>query len=151
MKINRISDESSQENIKTEGFYFFETVGFSMWPFLKEGRQLAIRKVVIKDLKIGDIILYRCGDQKACHRLLKKDIFNGEYRLYVRGDNSLSCPEIINKETYLGKVVGIIKNDKIINLTTCRRQFINRAIVVIAPLVSRINNIIKPFYKRILK
>ncbi|MFH1504505.1 MAG: nucleotidyltransferase family protein [Candidatus Omnitrophota bacterium] len=51
---------------------FFETSGFSMWPFIKQGQKLIIKKILPESLKIGDIILYQEDNQKVCHRLVKK-------------------------------------------------------------------------------
>ena len=51
---------------------FFETTGSSMWPFLRAGEKLIIKRTPTEDLKIGDIIIYRGKSQLVCHRLIKK-------------------------------------------------------------------------------
>ena len=116
---------------------FFETTGFSMWPFLKAGEKLLIKKTPTENLKVGDIIIYRANEQLVCHRLTKKIKQRERYLLHVRGDSSLSSPEPITEEMFLGKAISIIKNGKIITLNQMKGQFINRLIVLVAPSVSR--------------
>jgi signal peptidase I len=129
--------------IKLDKMSLFETSGFSMWPFLKEGSKLIIKNVSVLSLKVGDIILYRANNQQICHRLIKKIKNKGGYLLYIRGDNSLSSPEIINEDAYLGKVIGVLKNGKIVTFRGIRPYLINRVIVLIAPLISLGIRIIK--------
>lgn len=128
----------------TEDLLFFETSGFSMWPFMRQGEKLVIKKSPVDDLKLGDIILYQANNQLACHRLVKK---NRDF-LYTRGDNSLSAPEVITREMFIGKVVGIIKNNRMINLASRRNRLINRLIVITAPLIIKF---LKPVYLKLRK
>ncbi len=129
---------------KTEDLLFFETSGFSMWPFMRQGEKLVIKKVPADDLRVGDIILYRANNQLVCHRLVKK---NRDF-LYTRGDNSLSSPEVITQEIFIGKVVGIIRNNRMISLTGWRNRLINSFIVIIVPLIIRF---LKPIYMKLRK
>ena len=115
---------------------FLETTGFSMWPFLRAGEKLLIKKTPTENLKVGDIIIYRADSQLVCHRLIKKIKQRERYLLYVRGDSSVSWPEPITEEMFLGKAMGIIKNGKIITLNQMKGQLINRLIVLVAPSVS---------------
>ncbi len=128
----------------TEDLLFFETSGFSMWPFIRQGEKLVIKKVPVDDLRAGDIISYRANHQLVCHRLVKK---NRDF-FYTRGDNSISSPEMITKEMFIGKVVGIIKNNRMISLTSWRNRLINSFIVIIAPLIIRF---LKPIYIKFRK
>jgi len=128
-----------------EGVSFYKTTGFSMWPFLKSGERLVVKKMPIKELKIGDIILYRGNNQLVCHRLIKKVKTKERCLLYARGDNSNYSPELVTEEIFLGKAISIIKNGKIISLDGRKQRLINRFIVIIAPLISlgvKIGNIL---------
>ncbi len=126
----------TMKNKELADLSFFETTGFSMWPFLKAGEKLLIKKTPTENLKVGDIIIYRADNQLVCHRLIKKTKERERYLLYVRGDSSVSGPEPITEEMFLGKAISIIKNGKIITLHQMKGQFINRLIVLVAPLVS---------------
>ncbi|MFH0798816.1 MAG: S26 family signal peptidase [Pseudomonadota bacterium] len=113
---------------------FFDTAGFSMWPFIKQGERLIIREAPIGDLKVGDIILYRAGEKFVCHRLVRRAKEGSGYRLYARGDTS-GTAECVSPDRCLGKVVGILKNGTVVNLTSRAHRFVNRSIVVFAPLI----------------
>ncbi len=114
---------------------FYETAGFSMWPFIRQQEKLIIKKLPIEDLRIGDIILYQANSQMVCHRLIRKVRNRENYLLYARGDNSSNL-EPVTEEMFLGKAIGVIKNRKTVNLCTKRQKFVNRFIVIIAPLLS---------------
>jgi len=128
--------------------YLFETNGFSMWPFLNAEERLIIKKTSIEDLRVGDIILYRSDNQLVCHRLVRKVKEKERYLLYARGDNSFSAPELVRQERLFGRAIGIIKNGKMLSLTGRKQQFINRFIVLIAPLVCIGIKIANLFYKQ---
>lgn len=136
---------------KTEDLLFFETSGFSMWPFIRQGEKLVIKKAPVDDLRSGDIILYRANNQLACHRLVKKIRTKDGYLLYARGDNSNSPSELVTESMFLGKVIGIIKNGKVLSLTNCGQQLVSRLIVVTAPLLKAVIRIIRPYYIKFRK
>lgn len=123
---------------------FFETSGFSMWPFLRQGEKLIVKKTNPGDLSVGDVILYRFEKELACHRLVKKVRAKNEYKLYARGDNSLSAPELVLEGALQGKVIGVVKrNGKVTDISALMPRLLNRIIVTIAPLVS---GYLKPLY-----
>jgi len=132
-----------------EKTFLFETTGFSMWPFLKAGSKLFVKKAPIEKLKAGDIILYRKNNQVVCHRLIKKDARNGKCFFYARGDNALSLSEPLPESAYVGKGVAILKKGKIVSLCSFRRRFLNRIIIVIAPYISCMIRVAKPCYDRL--
>lgn len=124
--------------------FFLEASGFSMWPFVRDGEKLIVRKTLIEDLEVGEIILYRAQGKLVCHRLVRKIKKDDEYLLYSRGDNSLSLPELVAKDKFLGKVAGILrKNGKAVGIAGRNRRFLSRIIVVIAPFIVKL---IKPCY-----
>lgn len=130
-------------------YFFFETVGFSMRPFLKGGERLIIKKDIFEELSVGDIILYRTNNQTVCHRVVKRSIKDKEIIFFVRGDNSTALPEIITKDVFIGKMIGVIYNNRIIIIESKMWRIVNRGIVIIAPLLSCIIKKIKPYYKKI--
>ena len=131
-----LQNKHNEKEQLRDDLFFFKTVGFSMWPYMKPDERLIFKKVPPETLRIGDIVLYKANNQTICHRLVRKIGHREEQLLYVRGDNSTSSPELITKQMFLGKAIAIIRDGKAVSLTTKRRWFINRVIVTIAPLVS---------------
>jgi signal peptidase I len=116
----------------SEELLFFETSGFSMWPFLKTKEKVVVKKVSPDNLKIGDIILYRLDNQMVCHRLVRKVACGSGYLLYARGDASTNLAEPITEKALAGKVIGILRNGRVINFTGIWCRFVNRLIVELA-------------------
>ncbi|MFH1245546.1 MAG: nucleotidyltransferase family protein, partial [Candidatus Omnitrophota bacterium] len=139
--IEKRFSESSQ-NYFDKQTSFFETIGWSMWPFLKPGTKLIFKKIAPERLKIGDIILYHQDNQTICHRLVRK-IYSEELSLYVRGDNSTSPAESVRDERIIGKAIGIIKEGRICSLTGTKQHLVNRCIVWAAPLLARVISVAK--------
>jgi len=132
----------------TENLLFIETKGFSMWPFLKGEEKLIVRKTPVSDLKLGDLVLYKIDNQLVCHRLVKKTRTNDGYHIYSRGDTSFGPAELVNEQMFLGKVIGIIKNNEITSFEGVRQRVINRISLIVLPLL---NFIIKSLYQGLLK
>ncbi len=128
---------------------FFETSGFSMRPFLRAGEKLIIKRTPIGNLRSGDLILYRANNQLVCHRLVRRIKEGERYLLYARADSSACQPETVTEEMFLGQVIGVVKNGRIINLKQAKWRLINRLIVLLAPLLSRSILIIRPYYSRL--
>ena len=120
-----------------------------MWPFLRAGEKLIIKRTPLENLRVGAIILYRVNNQLVCHRLIKRVKQGERYSLYARADSSVSRPETVTAEMFLGQAISIIKNGKIINLKRMKWQLINRLIVLVAPLLSWGIRITRPCYSRI--
>ncbi len=120
----------------TENLLFIETKGFSMWPFLKGEEKLMVKMIPISELKLGDLILYKVNNQSVCHRLVKKSQTNNGYLIYAKGDAFFGSAELVNEQMFLGKVIGIIRNDKITSLEGARQRVINRISLIISPLLN---------------
>ncbi|MFH1245945.1 MAG: nucleotidyltransferase family protein [Candidatus Omnitrophota bacterium] len=141
-----VSERSNlNETGDSSGVFFFQTSGFSMWPFLRPGTKLVVKRIPVKELRVGDIILYRQDGQTVCHRLVKTADAKGP-ALYARGDNSASPAEYVREGLILGKAIGMIKKGRICRLTGTRRHLINRGIIGCAPWISRTVSILKKFH-----
>lgn len=130
-----IEMEVNNERDNGNDLFLLETSGFSMRPFLKGGERVIIKKIPIEILSIGDIILYQRNDRIICHRLIKKNKDKQGWMLYARGDNSLGF-EFITEQMFLGRVTGILRNNRFINLNTTVQRFLSRFMVIIYPWIS---------------
>lgn len=96
---------------------------------------MVIKKVPAKDLKRGDIILYKVKEQLVCHRFVKKINSQNGYLLYAQSDASPNLHETINEIMLIGKVSGILRKGRIINFTGRRHCLINRIILEFGPFL----------------
>lgn len=105
MEHNRLS-ELIKESIGKNGCIWMKLVGKSMLPILKSGTSIAVRKAEIKDIHIGDIVLFKKGDISIAHRVIKKVKSDGRIFLRAKSDISFSPEPLISDEELIGKVVA---------------------------------------------
>lgn len=84
--------------------------GNSMFPTIKNGERVLVKKVLNKDLRRGDIILIKKDLLKICHRIVNMDREKGVFGL--KGDFNLKKDEEVKAEVVLGKVVALVSGDK---------------------------------------
>ena len=98
-----------EEQLKSQGVYVSTTVGWSMWPMLRNRRdRIVVLPVGEEGLKRYDLPLYRRPDGKyILHRILavKEDHY------VIRGDNTYT-KEYIPKEWILGYVSEFYRADR---------------------------------------
>lgn len=83
-------------------------LGNSQWPFLKEGDQIGVTAVLSSELKRGDLVLFKRGKVKRCHRVLKiREESNGIRSFYLKGDSLLTSDGWIKEDEVLSKVVTV--------------------------------------------
>ncbi len=104
---------SSYEEILTEsGILFVKTVGTSMRPLIKQGRDIVVVKPISEKLKRLDVVLYATNDEDkkyVLHRILK---VNADGTFFVAGDNNFNG-ETIKEEQIIGVMTGLIRGEKI--------------------------------------
>jgi len=120
----------------------FLVKGFCMWPFLKDGQKVLVKKVAPQEFRRGDLVLYRASGQLLCHRLLRRGQKGGKWLFYCRGDASLGVSEAVGDDMVEGKVMSVISGQKAVNLETWWQRL--RAIVILlflAPLLAYLDKI----------
>ena len=122
---------------------FFEVKGFCMWPFLRDGQKILVKKTIGPDFCTGDLVLYRADGRLFCHRLLRKEKNNGNWLFYCRPDTSSGAGgDPVTENMVEGKVVGLIAGSKMVNLETPSRRLLAIAILfLLAPIVTAIGKL----------
>jgi len=71
-----------------------------------------------------------------CHRFIKRVKREEGYFINTQADAScLSEPEAIREEMFLGKVIGIMHNKRVVNLEWVGQRYINILIIIFTPLL----------------
>lgn len=114
------------------------TRGPSMFPLIGTGDLITVRPH--GDVTVGDIILFRKGDEIICHRLVK--VFEKDGRTYIqtRGDSYSVPDEPVSAEQVLGKVIRIERGDI---------SFIRRVFIFLYPLLR--HGVINPLAGTLLR
>lgn len=82
----------------------------SMIPSYYRGDALMIEKCNIKDIKIGDVLVFKSEGRVITHRVIKKYMEHDQLKFITKGDNNKTRDGIISdKSNYLGKGIFIVK------------------------------------------
>lgn len=96
-----------EEVLLTNGKYVGPTVGISMLPMLKEGRDTIVVVHKTSRLKSLDVALYKRGDAYVLHRVLRP--IEGGY--LIRGDNCY-VNENVPEEAVIGVLTEFFRKSK---------------------------------------
>lgn len=93
--------------------------GYSMKPFISPEKDIVTIKTLIRDPKVGDIVLFRRADGKnIAHRIYS--IFPDGIQTW--GDNCPKPDAPIKREDIYGLIVAVEKNGKTYQLDTDRQR-----------------------------
>ena len=117
--------------------HYFETQGYSMWPFLRPQDRIIVEKADLRQLCPGELVVYEYDGQSVCHRLVKKIISGGKYLLLTRGDYVPSCKtEKVDQAQVTGRVSAIVRGSRIVSIKGLGYVLTGRMIVLVFPLVA---------------
>ena len=110
---------------KIHGQFILHFNGYSMYPFLKPGDRLIVSKVSPKSLQVGDIVLVSDLQKRyVVHRLVK---MLSPDKGILKGDSLLEPdPEPVDMSTLTGKVIAILRKDRLIPLSTGFRSSLKK-------------------------
>ena len=91
-----------QEFIETGNSFRFQARGRSMWPTIRDGEFLRVKPIGKRQLKLGDIVLFRRMGEFKAHRIIgrKRD------SVLIRGDACIDSDGWIAIPEILGRVVA---------------------------------------------
>lgn len=92
--------------------------GMSMFPFLQNGDIALIQKLAVKELKVGNVIVFKQADKWIAHRLLKTKIMQGRLIFLTKGDAAVHADTPFTEEHYAGKIIAIFRNGEKIKIDT---------------------------------
>jgi len=119
--------------------YYYETSGYSMWPFLLPKERLLVKEGAFAFLRRGDLLLYRAGDQVICHRVVGIDRI--AHTVFVRGDAAAGKPEVVCLAAIVGRAVGKVRKGRLIRLDTRMQYWQNQLIICVLPAVRAANRV----------
>jgi signal peptidase I len=114
-KVQNALSEMWQEACEAGRTVSFRIASGSMTPFLNVGDIVRVRHVEPSDIRMGDIVAFKNGQNIIVHRIIRIDRSNGCIRFYQMGDAG-GVSENIQADSVIGKVTAINKNDHEIRL-----------------------------------
>ncbi len=126
-----MSNSSFEELLKTEGRLIYSNVGDSMWPLIREGRDLLVIERRPGRLRRYDVPLYR-RDSGQCvlHRVLQ--VRENDY--VICGDNRWAKEYGVTDRQILGVLTAVIRDGKEVPVTDRRYRLYVRVWCGLFPL-----------------
>lgn len=110
-----MSKSSFEEELDKKGILVYTNKGNSMYPLIRQGKDVLIIKKVNTRLKKMDIPLYkRESGQYVLHRIIKVN----ENDYVIRGDNTYYNETGIRDDQILGVLSGVIREGKEISVNS---------------------------------
>ena len=108
-------NSSFEEELKKKGILVYTNKGNSMYPLIRQGKDVLIIKKCNTRLKKMDVPLYkRESGQYVLHRIVK--VNSNDY--VIRGDNTYSNETGIKDEQILGVLSGVIRDGKEVSVNS---------------------------------
>ena len=111
-KINFSESQSVSRAIIEANYTFFYVYGQSMFPTLRHGDKVLIKKAPPSEIKTKDIIVYNANNCVVSHRVIKIVNTSSALVFYTRGDFNRSI-ETIPDNRLVGKVIGVFRKEKL--------------------------------------
>jgi len=101
----------------------FRAKGFSMFPFLRDGDVITVKRVNPETIGVGDICMFLRGEsQPVVHRITGRDTGSHGLTFRAQGDMLFGQDEIVCSDRILGKAVVLIRNGQTVQLDTWSRR-----------------------------
>lgn len=114
-----------------------------MLPFLRSGTLIAVRKADIKDIHLGDIVIFKKDDVTVAHRVFKKVSLGGRIFLRAKSDISFSPEPLISDEELIGNVVAFKRFGAEIKIDNFIFRLLGSGAGILFPFVARIRRAFK--------
>lgn len=124
----------------------FKALGSSMFPFVRNGDMVTIKKVKSDTLLVGEIVFYEKDGSFCLHRFLKR---NSKNEIITKGDNQPILDTPISSEDVLGKLIIIKRDNQVITLDSRLNKIMGRLIAVFYPLTYPVTRLLIKSYQLI--
>lgn len=91
----------------------FKMHGYSMYPVFKEGDLGQVEKCAAKDLKIGDIVVFKANHKLIAHRLMKIQTTDSGMVFVAQGDKNLHLDAPFTEEALIGKITSFQRKNRV--------------------------------------
>jgi signal peptidase I len=123
--IQSVLGEMWQEACEKGSILNFRVQSGSMRPMIEVGDVVSISKVQPLDIRIGDIVAFKDGQNVVVHRIINKSLSDAELIFHQQGDTGGSARLLVAQDI-IGKVTSIDKEGRKIRLDSPRCIISNR-------------------------
>jgi len=121
--------ELQEELFYTAGEGWFRVVSGSMCPLINVNDRVLVKTLEIRELRAGDIVLFKVDDKCIAHRIIKVLKKDGKLLFYQKGDAN-KYASLLSPESVMGKVIAVEKKGHVLALTSGRIRIINHLLAM---------------------
>lgn len=133
-----------EEILETCGVYISPTVGKSMLPMLRSGRDRIVVSPKTGRLRKYDVALYKVGERYVLHRVIK---VHSESGYDTRGDNCCRTEKNVSEDAVIGVLSGFYRDKKAVELDSFGYIMYSRVWTFLHPLIFAVKSI-RDFFRR---
>ena|SRR5579863_3010471 len=131
-------EPSISQRIRSYGFSTILVNDNSLFPWIRRGDLVFIRRAEFEGVKAGDFILIERGSRVVLRRVLRRSVRpeqgNRVTRLLVRGEKRRLSLERVTGSQFLGRAVRIHRRRKHIDMHSFERATLSKALIGISIL-----------------
>jgi signal peptidase I len=126
--------------IQERGWAFLKVSGKSMFPWIREEDIVFLRRVKMKGIARGDVIVFEKSGTLCVHRVLSLDgdaaQEDADFALITKGDATADSDEPIGADEFRGKVEFVYRRNREIAIARGWRKYLGRFLAFVSPAVS---------------
>jgi len=111
-----------QDVIKRGKKFRFETKGFSMHPFVRNGDVLTLAPLSGRKIQIGDIVA--CEEPVSRKLIVHRVVRKKEKGYLVKGDNSYKADGCVQRDSIYGRVVRVERKGKAVSFSLGPEKYV---------------------------
>lgn len=127
-----------KDSLRGHGSVLMKLEGKSMLPFLKSGTLMTVRNSGIKDIRVGDIVIFKKEEMTIAHRVIKRVEVDGRFFLRAKSDISFSPEPLISQGELIGKVVAFRRFGRDIKIDNFIFRLLGLSAGTLFPFIARI-------------
>jgi signal peptidase I len=102
----------TEQLLNSQQYVSLRVGGYSMYPALKPGDIITIRRINTEDIKAGDIVVYRTEQKWIAHRIQQIKSQSDTVEFITKGDSCKDPDIAIPAKKIIGKVISFTRNDR---------------------------------------
>lgn len=122
------------QTLEASGSARVRVFGSSMWPVLRAGDEVTLRRVPVSDLQTGCIVAVRREGRLFVHRLVAISASDVKTDLITRGDTLPAQDPPASAEEFIGIVETVVRKGRVVQLNSRSQRTLGWAFARLAPL-----------------
>jgi signal peptidase I len=123
--------------IRASGSACFRVLGASMFPWIRSGDFVFVRRSALESASVGEVILYERNQRLFVHRVIRRladeSAGRGTSLLITKGDALDGKDTPVLEAEFLGRVTRIHRGQRHIDLESLGRIILGRSLAFVSP------------------